>query len=198
MEEEQDSKPAAVDNDVLLTQQLRNGSGYLSGNDGFPIGEVQESLRRSVEESDGFDMNEVQELIQRSLDDTTSVETDFPRYNHYSNNPTTAVSTSSNHYHSTDTDTNTNTLGMNIPAAAVSTSSHTTDSTRGTKKDPIDIDSGDDSASRTTKKLRVTQSSTKTSQVMVNDLVAWSDNSVHPPDVDITNEETCRMCNNLS
>ena len=75
------------------------------------------------------------------------------------------------------------------PSTAQSTTV-TQSTSRGTITDPIDIDSDDDSASRPTKKLRVTQSSTKTSQVMVNDLVAQSDNSVHPPVVDITNEES--------
>ena len=130
-EEKQDLKPAAIDNDVLLTQQqigdkaLQNISGYVSGYDDVHIGEVQESLQRSMVNYDGFCMDQVQESFQRSLVDMTSVlfdKTYFPRYDQYSNIPATAVSTSSHYYHLTDP--NTNTLGINVPAAAVSTSSH--------------------------------------------------------------------------
>ena len=57
-EEEKDLKPAALDNNALLTQRqiddeaLRNVSGYISGYDGFHIGEIQESLRRSMADYD--------------------------------------------------------------------------------------------------------------------------------------------------
>ena len=62
-EEKQDLKPAAIDNDVLLTQQqigdkaLQNISGYVSGYDDVHIGEVQESLQRSMVNYDGFCMD---------------------------------------------------------------------------------------------------------------------------------------------